>query len=62
MCPNARDHRPAKAGEPAVTGPVHRRVGGDLWSKSLPDIFYECGNLHELDAGAHTVETRYPLE
>ena len=26
------------------------------------DIFHEGGNLHELDAGAHTVETAYPVE
>jgi len=32
------------------------------WTTSPLDIFHEGGNLHELDAGAHTVETAYPLE
>ena len=53
---NARDH------PPAVAGPMHRRVGRHPWTTSRPDIFHEGGNLHELDAGAHTVETGYPLE
>jgi hypothetical protein len=53
---NARDHRPA------VAGPVHRLVGRHPWTTSRPDIFHEGGNLHELDARAHTVETGYPFE
>src|SRR6185295_3140068 len=31
-------------------------------SASRPGVFHECGNLHELDAGAHSVETGNLLE
>jgi hypothetical protein len=51
-----------KRAKPAVAGPVHRRVGRHPWTTSRSDIFHEGGNLHELDARAHTVETGYPLE
>ena len=53
---------PRTRAKPAVVGPVHRRVGRHPWTTSRTDIFHERGNLHELDAGAHTVEAGHPLE
>ena len=53
---------PLKRAKPAVAGLVHQRVGRHPWTTSRPDIFHEGGNLHELDAGAHTIETGHPLE
>jgi hypothetical protein len=43
-------------------GPVERRVGRHPWAMSRPVILHERGNLHELDARAHTVEIGHPLE
>ncbi len=54
--------RPSKRAKPAVAGPVHRRVGRHPWTTSRPVVLHERGNLHELDARAHTVETGYPLD
>ncbi len=53
---------PRRRAKPAVAGPVQRRVGRHRWTTSRPGVLHERGNLHELDAGAHTVETGHPLE
>ena len=53
---------PRRWAKPAVIGPVQRRVGRHPWAMSRPVIFHERGNLHELDARAHTVKTGHPLE
>ena len=48
-----------------VTTDLLEVLGGSVAgrpNKSCPDVLHERGNLHELDARAHTVETGHPLE
>jgi hypothetical protein len=40
----------------------HRRVERHPWKTSGPAVLHERGNLHELDARAHTVETGNPRD
>jgi hypothetical protein len=51
-------HSPAVASRPLSD--IHgRRLSG---VQSAFPILHECGNLYELDAGAHSVEAGHPFE
>ena len=60
--PTVRILRPVRVGGARRNGSGATMAGRYPWTTSRPAVLHECGNLHELHAGAHSVEAGNPLE
>ena len=46
----------------SAASPLQRGVGRHHGTTSRPDVLHERSDLHDLDGGAHTIETRHTLK